>query len=245
MRKTRVPLLGLLAGAMLAVAGGWAPAQPPAQPPRSLDEKLLKDLGADPRDELDRALFDPGNQQVGPGKAPEKEVEDLGTRLRRELGAAAVAEEDSPLLEVARRMREVEGRIAQSDSGLTTQRLQQQIVADLDELIRQARKRCQQGKPSGAPSQQSSSGGQPKQGTGGTKPSEKPVSASTQRTDNGERRKLDRQQMQALVQELWKVALPPQQREQLQQWSFDEFLPQYELLIEEYYRHLSQEKDED
>jgi len=169
--------------------------------------------------------------------------EDLGPRLRRELGAAAVAEEDHPLLEVARRMREVEGRIVRNDAGQQTQGLQRQIVADLDELIREARKRCQQGKPGSQPSQQGSPAGRPKQGPAGTKPSEKPASTSGP-ADKGQQRKLDKQQMQTLIQQLWDVALPPQQRKELRQSPFDEFLPKYELLIEQYYRRLSEEKDE-
>jgi len=178
---------------------------------------------------------------VGPAPAG---PEDLGARLRRELGVAAVAEEDNPLLEVARRMREAQGRIVRNDAGEQTQGLQRQIVADLDELIRQARKRCQQGKPGGKPSQQGSSGGPPKQGTKGTKPSEKPASTGTQRKDNGQQRKLDKQQMRTLVERAWGVTLPPQQRNELRQSPFDEFLPKYELLIEQYYRRLSEAKDE-
>ena len=170
--------------------------------------------------------------------------EDLGPRLRRELGAAAVAEEDHPLLEVARRMREVEGRIVRTDAGQQTQGLQRQIVADLDELIRQAQKRCQQAKSGGKPSQRGSSGGQPKQGGVGTKPGGQQASTSSPRTDNGQQRKLDKQQMRTLVEQLWDVALPPQQRKELRQSPFDEFLPKYELLIEQYYRRLSEEKDE-
>jgi len=178
---------------------------------------------------------------VGPAPAG---PEDLGACLRRELGAAAVAEEDNPLLEVARRMREVEGRIVRNDAGEQTQGLQRQIVADLDELIRQAQKRCQQGKSGGKLSQQDSSGGPPKQDTEATKPSEKSASTGPQRKDNGQQRKLDKQQMRTLVEQLWDVALPLQQRNELRQSPFDEFLPKYELLIEQYYRRLLEAKDE-
>jgi hypothetical protein len=122
--------------------------------------------------------------------------------------------------------------------------LQRQIVDDLDELIREARKRCQQGKPGSKMSQQGSSGGQPQQGRGGTKPSEKPASTSSKPADQGQERKLDKQQMQAVVQQLWDVALPPQLRKELRQSPFDEFLPKYELLIEQYFRRLSEVENE-
>jgi TolA-binding protein len=172
--------------------------------------------------------------------------EDLGDRLRRELGAAAVAEEENPLLEVAQRMRQVEGRIVRNDAGPQTQGLQRQIVADLEELIRQAQKCCQQGAAGGKPSPLGSPAGQPKQGRGGmgTKPNPKPGSTSSQQKDDGQPRKLDKQQVQTLVERLWDVALPPQQRNELRQSPFDEFLPKYELLIEQYYRRLAEEKED-
>jgi hypothetical protein len=243
MTKTHAPILWLVAAGIWAMAGGSMPAQPAAEPPRSPDEKLLHDLRTDRLAALDHELTAPGQRQVEPVDPAGKGPEDLRARLRRELGAAAVAEDDNPLLQVAQRMRDVEGRMARKDSGPATQGLQQQIVADLNELIRQARRQCQQGKPGGTPSPRASSGGQPKQGPGGTRPSKNPTGPGTRRTANGESRKLDKQQMQTLVQQLWQVALPKQQRDRLMQRPFDEFLPKYELQIEQYYRRLSEEED--
>ncbi len=244
MNRTSATITLLIAAGILAVAGGALLGQSEAQPPRSIDDRLLEDLGADPLDDLDRELFAPGNAAGRPGDPPGEGPEDLGARLRRELGAAGVAEDDDPLLNVARRMRDVEGRIAQNDSGLRTQGLQRQIIDDLDRLIEQARKSCQGSKPGSKPSKGLSSG-QPKQGTGGTKPSEKPSAAGNRKTADGQNHGPDRQQMRTMMQQLWKVTLPPQQREQLlQQSAFDEFLPKYELMIEQYFRRLSEEDDE-
>jgi hypothetical protein len=173
--------------------------------------------------------------QPPPGEGPD----DLGARLRRELGAAALAEDDNLLLKVARSMRQIEGRIAQNDSGLTTRAQQQQIIDDLDRLIEQARKQCQGSKPS-----QKSSSNQPKKGSPGKKPGAKPGVAPMVKTGNGESRQADRQRTQTLMQQLWDVALPPQQRKQLLQSPFDEFLPKYELLIEQYFRRLAEEEDQ-
>ncbi len=243
MKKTPAAILLLIGAGTLALAVGPLPAQPEAPPPRSLDDQLPDDRSADPIDELDRELFGPGDEQIKPGDPPGEGPEDLRARLQRELGAAGVAEDDNPLLEVTRQMREVEGRIARNDSGLMTQGQQQQIVADLERLIEQARKSCQGGKPGSTPSKVAW-GGQPKQGPPGKKPGTTPGVAPVQETGNGENRKPDRQQMQTLMQQLWKVALPLQQRKQLLQSPFDEFLPKYELLTEQYFRRLSEEKDD-
>lgn len=238
-------LLPSAAGILILATAGRSPlAQPEAQPPRSLDDQLLDDLGADPLDDLDRELFGPGDAAGKPGAPPGEGPEDPGTRLRRELGVAAVAEDADPLLDVARRMRDVEGRIARNDSGLTTQGLQRQIIDDLDRLIEQARKSCQ-GSKSGTKPSNGPSFGQPKQGEGGTKPSEKPAPAGNRKTA-GQSHKPDTQQMREMVQKLWEVALPPQQSEQLlQQSPFDEFLPKYDALIEQYFRRLSEDNDQE
>lgn len=243
MKKMRAAILLSIVAGVLAVAGGSVPAQPEVQPPRSLEDQLLEDLSGDPAEEADRQSSASGDAAVEPGDTPGEGGGDLDARLRRELGAAGVSEDESPLLEVARRMHEAEGRIAQNDSGLKTQGLQRQIVSDLDRLIEQARKKCQGGKPGSKPSN-GSSGGKPKQGSPGKQPGANPGMAPVQKTGAGDHPKPDSQQMRTMMQRLWNVSLPPQQRKELLQLPFDEFLPEYELLIERYFRRLSEEEDE-
>ena len=68
MRKTPAAILWLITAGTLAVwAGGAVPAQPGAQPPRSLDDRLLEDLDADPVDEFDRQLFGPDQKERAGG----------------------------------------------------------------------------------------------------------------------------------------------------------------------------------
>ncbi len=247
MKKLRAAILLSIVAGLLAVAGGSVPAQPEVQPPRSLEDQLLEKVSGDSRDATrrgpDRESSVPGDAAVEPGDTPGEGGDDLDARLRRELGAAGVSEDERPLLEVARRMREVEGRIAQNDSGLKTQGLQRQIVSDLDRLIEQARKKCQGGKPGSKPPK-GSSRGKPKQGSPGKQPGANPGMAPIQKTGAGEHPKPDSQQMRTMMQELWDVSLPLQQRKELLQLPFDEFLPEYELLIEQYFRRLSEEEDE-
>ena len=48
--------------------------------------------------------------------------------------------------------------------------------------------------------------------------------------------------MRKVMEELW-GELPPRQRQQMLQLPVEEFLPKYELLIEEYFRRLAEEKE--
>lgn len=253
MRKTRTAGSLLLAAGILILAHGTMPGAAEAQQPRSLDEQLLDDLNTDPLDDIDRELFGPGEEQGRAGEAPDPDGGDLAERLKRELGAAGISEDDDPLLEVARRMREVEGLIGQNDSGPATQGLQKQIVAGLDDLIQQARKRCGQcksGKKPGSkssrrvPSDSPAGPPGPKKGSGGGK-QPGPTVAYKHDKPNPARapvRRVDVGQVREAMRQLWGM-LPEREREQMMQLPAEEFLPKYELLIEEYFRRLSEEKD--
>ncbi len=165
-------------------------------------------------------------------------------RLPGELGSAAVSQEQNPLLEIARQMREVEGRIARNDSGTTTRKVQQQIIADLDALIADARKRARRGKPGdGQVTPQRSVDPSSQQGdNGGRTPTDKPATASTPRTDNGEPREPDVKMMRRVMEKLWEVDLHQHARQQMMETQPEEFLPKYEMMIEEYFRRLSQQR---
>jgi len=247
MKNTLATILPLIAAAGLVAVDCCLPAGAEAQQGRSLDDELLEDLGADPVDEFDRELFGGGKQQGRPGEPPDDADDELQRRLRRELGRAAEAEDEHPVLTIARLMRDVQQRIAGTDSGPETRKLQKQILSDFDELLKQARKARRQSKPAGGQPQQLSSRrpvGQPRQqaGNGGRKPSERPATASSRRpTGNGRARPPDMQQMRQVLKQLW-GELPQREREQMLQLPVEEFLPKYEQLIEEYFRRLSEEK---
>jgi len=226
----------------IVVAVGIACSPANAQQSRSLDDELFDQLGEDPIDDFDRELFKPDGPESDPVDN-ERPGATLRERMQRELGPAAQAEDENPLLTVARRMREVEDRIGRSNTDDDTQSLQKQIVSDLDRLIEQAKKRCKQCKPGdGNPGSQSvasrsnpkSSGGQ-KPGTGNNQPaataSAKPGHAEPQRPDMGE--------MQEVMKRLW-GELPQRDREQMLQSPPEKFLPKYERMIEQYFRRLTE-----
>ena len=85
--------------------------------------------------------------------------------------------------------------------------------------------------------------GQPKsQPKGGSKPRKGPAATSNQRPQaNGRTREVDMDQMRAVIKKLW-GELPQHQREQMLQLPIEEFLPKYQLMIEEYFRRLAEEK---
>ncbi len=214
-----------------------------AQPPRSLDDELLEDLRSEPLDEVDRELFDP---QPGQGRAGElgDDGKGLDERLKQELGAAGVSEQSNPLLEIARQMQLAGQRILKNDSGADTQDLQTEIVKDLDAMIEQARKNCRQCKPGSSQKQQTAARrpiGQPnsKQGAPGTNSAENPTGSSNRPSGNGPGTTTDLEQVKAVIKDIW-GQLPPGMREQMLQSPPEEFLPKYERLIEQYFRHLAE-----
>jgi len=221
----------------------WSLSQPAdAQQSRSLDDELFDELGADPIDEFDRELFGPEDPQREPADPPDATLRE---RMQRELGSAAEAEDGNPLLSVARRMRDAEDQIGRNNTGADTQTLQKQIVSDLDRLIEQARKRCKQCKPGnckpGAQSVASRSSpkspGQPKPGTG----SDTPAATSNAEPGQATPQRPDMAEMQDVMKRLW-GELPQRDREQMLQSPPEEFLPKYELMIEQYFRRLTEGK---
>jgi hypothetical protein len=205
--------------------------------------KQLNDRGTD----VDRELFgEKKKEKPGEGGAGEGSGE-LQERLRRELGAASVKENDNPALDIARQMLDVQRRFADSDAGEKTQDEQKRIIADLDKLIEQAKKSCSGScsssnpKPCSSRTPSNSASNKPGQKPG-NKPSNKPAQQSTQRPPDKKTVKPDPAEMRNAIKDLW-GELPPNVREQMMQNPSEQFVPQYESMIEDYYRRLSEEKN--
>lgn len=220
-----------------------------SQPSRSVDDELLESLNADPLDEFDRQLFAPGDKDRQPPKRPPDgagtsgEAGDLRRQLLRELGPAGVPEELNPLLEITRQMRQVEGLIGRTESGPKTQDLQGRIVARLEELIKQARSRCQGGKPSQASPKVAPRQGtkQPRQkpGTSPAKQASKPTPDGKAKPGKTENRQADMSDWEAVRKGFW-GELPQKAREQMLELPVEEFLPKYKWLIEQYFKRLAE-----
>jgi hypothetical protein len=125
--------------------------------------------------------------------------------------------------------------------------VQKRVVAQLDELIAELCKQCQGGQgqnsnnPPPHPSQRSEAkAGQPNRTASPGKSSARDSSDPLNRADA---QAVEKGEVDELVKHLW-GHLPQRSREQVLQSFSDEFLPKYELEIEQYYRRLSEEQRE-
>jgi len=216
-----------------------------------IDEQLFKELNEKTSDDVDRELFGPAAEKKPSAEQDEGEAA-WEEKLRRELGAAAEKEDDSPLLNVVRKMLLVQDRVAQADAGPATQAEQNQIVEELDRLIQEAKKHCRACSSSSSKPGQSSKrtpGGPPKAKTGESstarKPGQQPSPQDRLRlANNGQKpAKLNPQQIRTALEQHW-GELPPNVREQMLQMATEEFMPKYQEMLEQYYRRLAEEKEE-
>lgn len=230
-----------------AAPSGDEPAEKPAaeeKPTTSLDDELLKGLGGDPLGELEDLL--PPKPKATTEESHRDATDELDDELLKSLErgedmGGEGQDDGNPLVRISRRMRQVEKRILDNKSDDETQDLQKQIVSDLEKLVEEIKRRSQSS--SSSSQQQMTSArekiNQPQTTTSrraGT-PSDKAARDSTQRQGSPEVRKPDMAQMQDLLKDVW-GELPARLRQQIMQSSVEQFLPKYELLIEEYFKAL-------
>lgn len=211
-----------------------------------LDDELMSDL-----EDLD--LGDDSPPQSQPGD--KKPLDDLDKQLIEELGRGAGEDvgtrgDTDPLTRIGERMSEVTRLINQADVGEPTREIQEEIVSDIEALIREARRR-QGGSPSPNNDQQQQTADrskvkqpqqqqqQPAQGSGSGEPNNQPAKDSTDRVEQGNVREADMQDMNELMRQVW-GHLPQREREQMLQSTVDVFLPKYSTMIEEYFRRLAE-----
>jgi hypothetical protein len=122
--------------------------------------------------------------------------------------------------------------------------VQQEVVSELDKLIAELSKQCQcQGGQCNKPPQPNPNG-KPKPGSkpGNAAANGKaPARDSTDRLDRTSAQPVSKGDVNEVVKELW-GHLPERSRAQMLQSFSDEFLPKYELEIEQYYRRLGEEQ---
>lgn len=202
-----------------------------ASPPAIFqDEPTAADAHDHEADELDRKLTELVEQLR---RAPDDPAE------------AAPAQAQHPLLRVGQRMRDSEIRIARLDPGEQTQRIQKEIVDDLDKLLAQLKnqastcsncngagcKACQQiGKQQPSKPQQPKNSGKP-----GNNPRANQAAIQAGKTTPQQAQLAERMN---LLKDIW-GHLPQRRRELLEQMALDlVFLPQYDSLIKSYFEAL-------
>ena len=80
-----------------------------------------------------------------------------------------------------------------------------------------------------------------KKGDGSGRPSDQASRDSSDQLQKREDHKPDAAQIQQLLKDVW-GELPPRLRQQMMQSSVEKFLPKYELLIEDYFKALSEKQ---
>ena len=180
---------------------------------------------------------------------PAADAEKLAPDLQRELGRAAVSEDDNPLLAIVQEMRAVQGRLGHKDAGPDTQIAQQEIVDRIDQLLKKAQAMCRGGaSPSNPQANNRPQPGQPKATNQPGKINPKPTPIKNDAKDKpatrGQPEKQPRQPPDLQHSAGWGV-LPERERARVLQIPSDQFLPKYEQMIEDYYRRLSRQPGED
>lgn len=244
---------------------GAAPAKKPATD--SLDDELFKGLGGDPLGDLPGKSAKPADKPEAPtGKtdakpepetkpaSPGKGADNLDDELLKGLGGEDIGDEkENPLVRLSRQMREAEKMMEGSKPGQSGQKLhekQDKIVADLAKLIDEAKKKkqSQSSSSSSKSSQQSASRDKTQQPgnaepSGSSKPSNDPAKESSSQLAKRDAQRPDMSQVNDLLKDVW-GQLPERMRQQMIQSSVEEFLPKYELLIEDYFKALSNQPAE-
>jgi hypothetical protein len=202
-----------------------AEAKPLPKPANALDAELLKEL-----------------------EGPQAEKKKPKSEQKPSPGAGDKSDDDDPLVRLSRRIREAETRIRRSESGEQTQRLQREIVEDIEKLIAQIEQQQQRQKSQFKPGQ-----GQPKPGSKpgqqqqpgqekGKSGDEKPSTDSNENLREMAKKKADPGKLKNMLDEVWGM-LPERQRQDVMQSSVDDFPAKYQYVIEEYFRMLLERRE--
>jgi hypothetical protein len=219
----------------------------------SLGNELLEGLGAGAMTTNPASPPDSHTKPEAPGVELPPELrlrqpvrfDDLGLGLGTEGEDLGAPSGPLPLVRARQNMEQASALLTQQAKFADVRTAQDRVVAHLDELINGLCKQCQGGGNPNPNPQQASQQPKPKP-AGGARPglsaiaprgaSEEPQPPREARTERAER--------EELVKRLW-GHLPERAREQMLQSYSGEFLPEYELELEKYYRRLAEEPEID
>lgn len=255
--KCPIARFALIAGLALLPAAAWAHEpikQPAKETGSSLDDELLKELtdglGLD-----EPAPSKKPNSPEGESQPQEQPRDELDRSLLDELETDLVPDDEAdPLSQIAQGMQRAGARIRQGDSGTATQKIQGDILSQLNQLLQQLKKRQkqqqqqgkgqqnQQAQRSKVPQPQNAKGQPGKQPMGEPGDERQPGVESTDRIEKGEVEPTEAEAVADLVRERW-GHLPDKQREILIQAFKEKYLPQYQQMIKDYYSRLAREKN--
>lgn len=221
------------------------PPKPAADPPKSLDDLLGLPSAA------------PTKPADGTGAAP---ADDPARRQAQERLDRGLTEKelDSLLQQALAGMKLSAEQLGErTDTGLSTQRVQQDVVAKLDQLIEEAKRRCKNGSPGSSGSSSSGQSGQQQQKQGAQKQGDAQGAAPGESKSRDGKRStkgdgtnegeapapIDPDADQAALDETqaeW-GALPDRVRDLIRQGSRDRIASLYQRLTQEYYRRMAED----
>jgi hypothetical protein len=261
-------LIGLTASAL----GAFDAAHLLADEDADLDQQLLEQLGeADEADLLDENADSdaaPAKKSVDPAAERRKTDEDLLDQfdVDDDLGEAAgeyiplprdgavpadrLGEDVDPLTRIGHKMRQAEILVPEKTELQRAAKLQEEIAADLAELIKQIQQQQKQQQQSqSSSSQQQASRSKPKLNPRQQQPkpdrqnSKKPSNESQERQGKAEP-EFDVAKWNDDIIKDWWGHLPEKERERLRQLSAEEIMTQYQVQIEKYFRRMSEAENQ-
>lgn len=214
---------------------------------QSLDADLLDGLGEVPAPISTKSRIDPKREKPDGSTVPGK------NSLPKEIaGEDLGSEEPNPLVRIERRMRSAQKLLSQGKVQRDTQSVQQEIAADLKQLVDQFEQMQQSpgGKMENRSQLSSTASPPPPTGSGEKKPgsagetasNQGPSQNSTNRIGESPTQAASAREIESLQRHAW-GNLPERMRQQLGSAASEEFLPQYKGLIEEYFRRLAASPD--
>lgn len=241
-----------------AVGSSWQ-AMHSSAAPRATGQSAGEDLGGKLLDDgLLERLIEYGKQAKPKDGIPAEDqpqllpnVEELRRMLAppderpsggEDLGQAS----ESPLARISGQMAQASSLIAQQGASGQTRVVQEAIVSELDKLIDELNKQCQQcqGGQGNKPERQQTQKSTPKPGdakpsnSGGSQAGPQQSQVSSGGGGDAQPGELSEPDM---VRELW-GQLPERLRQQLLQSTADEFLPKYREELQMYFRRLAEEQ---
>lgn len=243
----RAPIVIALLAAAFAVQP--ADAQAPATAPAASGEQATdKDESKSPKSSLDELLgIDEGAKDPSAAEAAARDREE---ELKRRLNEAEVA--DAFETAITKMALSAELLDAKFESGLGTQRVQEEIIAKLDQLIDAAKRMGAQASSSSASSSSSSSSQQNNPSSGkdpGKQQQQQQANGEQKRNNNptdsqeGESPPMQEGDINTVIDESrteW-GNLPQRVRDMLLQGRREKFSSLYEQLTAEYYKRLAEE----
>ncbi len=217
-----VAVLGVAAYATATIQDGQVPVEKKKDTPPSLDDLLGLETDESESDADEAARLE--SERELQRRLDEKEIND----------AFLVALDRMAMS--AKRLGEL------FDTGLATQRIQEDILAKLDQLIDRARRMQSQASASSSSSPQSSQSQNPGQRSNQANNSQR-RDGTPQDSQEGNPPPRQEGDIQTILQEAgveWGT-LPQRLREELQQGRNDKFSSMYRRLTEEYYKRLAEE----